>query len=78
MKKNLAAVFNKTKFKNAPMIPVAAAPGGKDSNEKLGLQELINELEKHILLPEQKIKQNEGNVSIDNEIYLFLEFFNGS
>jgi len=61
VKKNLAAVFNKTKFKNAPMIPVAAAPGGKDSNEKLGLQELINELEKHILLPEQKIKQNEGN-----------------
>lgn len=52
-------MFNKTKFKNPPMIPVAANPS---SGEKIGLKELITEFEKHILLPEEKQQRDANEV----------------
>ncbi|XP_071445919.1 selenocysteine-specific elongation factor [Hetaerina americana] len=57
MKKKMAMTLKNTKFSDAPIICVAANPGGSETNaqmEPVGITELIQELKKIAFIPERK------------------------
>ncbi|XP_019623782.1 PREDICTED: selenocysteine-specific elongation factor-like [Branchiostoma belcheri] len=53
MKRKMAATLKSTRFADAPIIAVAAKPGGPEApdTEAVGLQELMDLLKKHTYLP---------------------------
>ena len=53
MTKRMSKTLENTKFQNCPIIPVAAKPGGPESEiaESLGIKDLISCLQSHTYLP---------------------------
>ncbi|XP_046391420.1 selenocysteine-specific elongation factor [Ischnura elegans] len=59
MKKKMALTLKNTKFTDAPIVCVAAKPGGPDTaeqSEPIGTKELIEEMKKISFIPERKTK----------------------
>eukprot|EP00999_Lentomonas_sp_LEN2_P001393 NODE_242_length_1818_cov_114.302188_g216_i0.p1 GENE.NODE_242_length_1818_cov_114.302188_g216_i0~~NODE_242_length_1818_cov_114.302188_g216_i0.p1 ORF type:complete len:593 (-),score=114.97 NODE_242_length_1818_cov_114.302188_g216_i0:39-1745(-) len=46
------SVFSKTRWPNAPMVPVAANPGAQGAQEPIGLDALVAEIQAHTYVPQ--------------------------